>query len=326
MKYRKVGRIDEKFSVIGYGCWPLSGKGAWDNYTDKDAIGSVKKAIELGVNYFDVAPVYGLGHAEIILGKSIKGVDREKILIGSKCGLVWDDNNNVKNDLTEKSLMKEIDDTLRRLQTEYIDIYQIHWPDPNTPIGETMEALMKIKNIGKVKHIGVCNFSVDSTKEAMKYGEIDSQQNLYNMIDRNSDHYHFVPLDYRTEDEVLPFCRENEQAFFPYSPLLQGLLTGRFKETGNFSKNDVRKDNPQLKGDKLIRNLNIVNELQKLAKEIGKPMNELALNWLIKNDAVTSIIAGASNAKQVEENIKATEWELTDDMMERINKILEIKN
>jgi aryl-alcohol dehydrogenase-like predicted oxidoreductase len=322
MKRRKAASMKEEFSVIGFGCWAVSGAGVWNKSNDIDSIKAIQKALDLGVNFFDVAPVYGFGHAEEVLGKALKG-NRQKVLIASKCGLVWDSQYRIKNQLTAESIYKEIDDSLRRLNTDYIDIYQIHWPDPNTPIEETMEALINIKKAGKIRNIGVSNFPVELTKKAMEMDTIVSQQCLYNMLERNEKSYHSIPLEYRTEKEILPFCRENGQAFFPYSPLCQGLLTGTFKETDNFDEKDVRANNPKFKGEIFIAYLQTVEKLKEIAKSIGKPLNQLAINWLVKNDVITSVICGAQNIEHVEENVASIEWELSDDTIREIDKLLD---
>lgn len=321
MKKKKVLLMEEEFSVVGFGCWAISGSNTWNNSNDDDSIKAVQKAVELGVNFFDVAPVYGFGHAEEVLGKALKD-SRSKVLIATKCGLVWDDRYRIENRLTAESIYREIDDSLRRLHTDYIDIYQIHWPDPNTPIEETMEALINIQKAGKIRYIGVSNFSIDLTKKAMEMAAIVSQQCLYNMLERNEESYHGIPLEYRTEKEILPFCKEKGQAFFPYSPLCQGLLTGVFKETGNFDDNDVRANNPKFKGSIFKKYLNVVEKLKGIANSINKPLSQLAINWLIQKDEVTSVISGAQNINHVEENVDSVSWELSDDIIKEIDHIL----
>jgi aryl-alcohol dehydrogenase-like predicted oxidoreductase len=319
MKIKKVAMMDETFSVVGVGCWAIGGD--WNNITDQSSIEAVQRAVDLGINLFDVAPVYGFGHAEEVLGKALKG-GRQKVLIASKCGLLWDEQKNVTNNLTAKSVLREIDDSLRRLDTDYIDIYQLHWPDPNTPIEETMEALDSIKESGKIRYIGVSNFSVELTKQAMQVGTVVSHQGLYNMLERNPESYHEIPLTYRTQEEILPFCQEHGLAFFPYSPLFQGLLAGTFKISGNFDDNDMRASNPKLKGDRLQVYLEMVEKLKVFAQEIGKPLSQIAINWLIKQDAVTSVLCGVRNIQHVEGNVASVEWELTDEIMTQIEKIL----
>lgn len=310
-----------EFSVVGFGCWGISGAQIWNNTTDDDSIKTIDKAVELGVNFFDVAPAYGLGHAETILGQALKG-RRQEVLIATKCGLVWDDQNNVTVNLSAESIYQEIDESLRRLQTDYVDIYQMHWPDPNTPIEESMLALERVKESGKIRHIGVTNFSLDLTKQAMTAGSVISHQGLYNMLERNPTHYHNIPLTYRAEDEILPFCQEHGLAFFPYSPLFQGLLTGNFKANDNFDENDVRSENPNLVGDKFEKYFEIAEKLNAFAQEIGKPLSQIAINWLINQAAVTSVICGAQTPQHIEENVGSTTWEFNDDIDQRLSEIM----
>lgn len=322
MKFKTVPAMpDMQFSVVGFGCWGISGSDVWNNTEDGASIKTVQKAVDLGVNFFDVAPIYGMGHAEEILGQALKG-RRESVLIASKCGLVWDDQKNVTVNLTATSIHQEIDESLRRLQTDYLDLYQIHWPDPNTPIEETMSALEEIKKLGKIRHIGVSNFSLDLTRQAMAVGTVASHQGLYNMLERNPESYHNIPLDYRVADEVLPFCRENGMAFLPYSPLFQGLLTGTFKSEGNFDEHDVRAANPKLVDATFEVYFEIVEKLNNLAQEIGKPLSQIAINWLVNQPEVTSVICGAQNPQQIEENVSSVNWELTDEMLNQLDEII----
>ena len=322
MKYKQVAAMpDLSFSVVGFGCWGISG--TWNETDDNKSIDAIHKFVELGGNFFDVAPVYGLGHAESILGQAIKKFNREDLIIATKCGLVWDDQQNVTVQLTEASLFQEIEESLHRLQTDYVDIYQIHWPNPDTPIEETMEALEKIKATGKIKHIGVSNFSLSLTKRAMNAGSVVSHQGLYNLLERNPDSYHNIPLAYRVADEILPFCEENGLAFFPYSPIFQGLLTDNFKPIGNFDENDVRIDNPKLVGEAFKQYFEISEKLRAFAREIDKPLNQIAINWLVNQPAVTSIISGAQTIEHVEQNIGSVAWELTAEMETQIENILQ---
>ncbi len=322
MILREVGKTGLRASVIGYGCWVVSGGEFWTGTDDQSSVRAIQAAFDLGINFFDVAPVYGYGHAEKILGKALQG-KRTEAIIASKCGLAWDENGNTTNVLTKESIFKEIDDSLRRLKTDYIDIYQLHWPDYSTPIEETMEALNEIKKQGKIRHIGVSNFPLSLLNEARQYGEIVSHQCLYNMLQRNDDNYHGIPLYYETENEILPDCEENQTAFIPYSPLAQGLLTGSFKARGNFDEQDVRNDNPILKGDQLQANLKIVEGLKEFAQEIGKPLSQLALNWMIKNETITTIIAGSTKVEHVQDNAASVTWQLDDEMYRRINEYLD---
>lgn len=266
MIYKKVERIKEEISAIGLGCWNFGGD--WDSSSDDNSINIVHAAIDLGINLFDVAPVYGWHHAERVLGRALSGGKREKVLIASKCGLVWNEKHEAHNDLSKKNILREIDESLERLQTDYIDIYQLHWPDPGTSIEEIAEALTEIKTAGKIKHVGLSNFSQSDVEKFMTMIDIDEQQGLYNMFERNTDSYHNIPLAYKTEKEMLVTVGKYGQAFLPYSPLFQGLLAGKFKLGKNFSDRDIRNENPKLSGELFKFYYAGYERLQKVADEI----------------------------------------------------------
>lgn len=320
MIYKKVDKIKEEISAIGIGCWNFGGD--WDSSEETNSIKIIHAAVDAGINLFDVAPVYGFGVSERVLGKALKEGKREKVLIASKCGLLWNEKHETCNNLTKESILNEIDQSLIRLQTDYIDIYQLHWPDPNTPIEETVSALEEIKKAGKIRYIGLSNYSKDDIEKFMSMIEISTLQALYNMLERNTDSYHEIPLDYKTEEEILPLAKKYGQMFLPYSPLFQGLLTGKFTKGKNFSEKDIRNANLKLKGDRFNTYYEGVLQLSKFANEIGRPLYEIALNWLRQNDAVTSIIGGASSLAQMEKNIHSTTWDLTQDELAKIEFII----
>ncbi|MDO4990289.1 MAG: aldo/keto reductase [Eubacteriales bacterium] len=321
MIYKKVKRIDEQISALGVGCWNFGGD--WDCSEDNNSDRIIHAAIDLGINFFDVAPVYGWYHSEEVLGKALEGGLREKVVIASKCGLLWDENHVTRNDLSKKSILEEIDGSLRRLRTDYIDIYQLHWPDHDTPIEETAEALLEIKKAGKIRHVGLSNFSQADVAAFEAIVPVDCQQGLYNMLERNTSSYHGIPLEYKTEDEMLVTVRRLGQAFLPYSPYMQGLLTGRFTKEYRFSPTDIRNQNPKFFGEAFDTYYAGYEKLQAFADSIGRPMNEICVNWLRQNDAVTSIIGGASNQKQLEANVRAMEWDLTEEELAVIAGIIE---
>lgn len=322
MIYKKVGKIENEISAIGIGCWNMGGD--WDSSGEKKSIEIIHAAIDMGINFFDVAPVYGWGVSESILGKALKenGL-REKVLIASKGGLLWNEQHQTRNNLSKESLLKEIDDTLRRLQTDHVDIYQMHWPDPNVPLEETAEALEIMKKDGKIRYVGLSNFAQADVEKMMEYISVDCQQGLYNMLERNPETYHGIPLDYRTEKEVLPNVKKYGQAFLPYSPLFQGLLAGKFLDGIDFSKKDIRNENPKLVGEKFKLYQEGARKLKAFADEIGHPMNEMALNWLRQKEEITSIIGGASSISQLEHNIHCLSWDLTEEERSGIDQILE---
>lgn len=319
MLYRQLGKSDLRVSVIGFGCWAAGND--WTNSNDQDSISAIHAAVDEGINFFDVAPVYGFGHAEQVLGKALQG-RRDKVYVASKCGLVWNDTKSrITRDLSRRNIEREIDESLQRLNIDYLDLYQIHWPDPNTPLEETMETLAELKNQGKIRNVGVTNFNVSLLEQARMYVEIASNQVLYNMIDRNSDIYHALPLTYRTEQEIIPYCEQQEIGVIPYSPLCQGLLTDEF-DRRKISDQDVRVNNPQLNGKSLDRNLAVANQLRSIAQKYGRPLVELAFNWLVRQEAISTIIAGATNKEQITANVRALKWQLASDDIREIQEIL----
>lgn len=322
MVYKKVKRIAEEISAIGIGCWNMGGD--WDSSEENTSIRMIHAAIDRGINFFDVAPVYGWGVSETILGKALKedGL-RNKVLIASKGGLLWNEKHQTQNNLSRDSLLKEIDDTLARLQTDHVDIYQMHWPDPNVPLEETAEALNIMKKAGKIRYVGLSNFSQADVEQMMEYISVDCQQGLYNMLERNPGSYHGIPLEYRTEKEVFPNVRKYGQAFLPYSPLFQGLLAGRFLDGLTISERDIRNENPKLTGEAFKVYQDGARKLKAYADEIGRPMNEMTLNWLRQKEEITSIIGGASSVEQLEKNLRCISWDLTGEELEAIGKILE---
>ncbi len=319
MIYKKVKMIEEPISVIGIGCWNFGGD--WDSSDDEKSVSIVHAAIESGINLFDVAPVYGWTHAERVLGKALKG-KRQQVLIASKCGLVWNEKHETRNDLSKANILREIDESLGRLNTDYIDIYQMHWPDHETPIEKTVEALSIIKQAGKIRYVGLSNFSQGEVEVFMSMIEVNEQQALYNMLERNTGSYHGIPLEYRTEEEVLPLVKKYGQAFLPYSPFFQGLLTGKFSREKKFSKKDIRNENPKFSGEAFLEYLECYEKLDAFAKEMGRPVNEIALNWLRQKQEVTSIIGGVSSISQLNKNIDSISWDIRDDEMEKIEEII----
>lgn len=324
MKYKQVAKIKECISVIGLGCWAFAGESFWgDRSEDENSIRVIRSALDSGINLLDVAPVYGRGHSETVVGKAIKGYDRNKFLIASKCGLLWDKDGNEFTNLRKDSILKEIDDSLRRLDTDYIDIYQLHWPDPGVPIEETMEAIRIIMDAGKIRYFGVTNFAIDDVEKIEKIVPVSSQQSLYNMLERNSRTYHAINLVYRTEREILPYCEANGQAFLPYSPLMQGLLGGHWKADRTFGGNDVRRFNPKLSGERYSIFYNAMVNLKEISERYGYPLNETAVNWLVQKPVVTSVIGSSLSPEQITASIASLDWKIGDEMMGEIDKVLE---
>ncbi len=227
MRYRKLGKNGPEISVIGFGSWAIGGGGwasAWGNQDDEQSAESVRVALYNGINFFDTAAVYGLGHSEEVIGKALKG-DRDKVVLATKCGLVWDENQNISKNGTYDSILREAEASLRRLGTDYIDLYQMHWPDTdaNAPAEETMRAMDKLVQDGKVRYVGVSNYNVSLLEASLSVRHVDSLQPPYSI------------LRPAVEKEILPFCLENGIGVIAYSPLTSGLLSGNYTYDTKFS-------------------------------------------------------------------------------------------
>ncbi|MBN2520635.1 MAG: aldo/keto reductase [Bacteroidales bacterium] len=324
MNYLNLGNSDLKISKIAFGAWAIGGW-MWGGSDEKDALLAIDKAIDLGITSIDTAAIYGFGHSEELIGKAIKG-KREKIQIFTKYGLIWDDNKgeyyftSQKNDGTpikiykyapKKSVINECEQSLKRLCTDYIDLYQIHWPDNTTPVEETMEAMEILKKQGKIKAAGVSNYSKNRISEARKYFNIISNQVPYSMVNRE------------IENELIPYCIEKNIGILAYSPLQRGILTGKIKDNYKFNKGDNRSDNPYFKKPNLQRINNFLEKLKPIAKKYNASLTQLVINWTCQRPGITCVLVGARNPKQVEENAKSLEFMLSNEDINLINKELD---
>ncbi|MBT3922149.1 MAG: aldo/keto reductase, partial [Nitrospina sp.] len=223
MEYRKLGSSDLEVSVIGYGAWGIGGAPFWKSEGHTKSLDSIKKAYDRGINFFDTAPVYGFGHSEELIGKALKPI-RDKVIIATKCGLRWDKEalGSIRKDASRNSILEEIDQSLKRLNTDVIDLYQVHWPDVETEQKETMETLMEIQQKGKIRHIGVSNYSAEQIKECLQYGAIVSLQPEFSLLARD------------IQKGTVSVCLENDIGIIAYSPLASGVLTGKYDKNTQF--------------------------------------------------------------------------------------------
>ncbi|MGX6979281.1 aldo/keto reductase [Vagococcus elongatus] len=323
MIYKETKQIPEKLSAIGIGTWRFGG--GWDNWDEKEFIKTIHYGLDEGINMIDTAPLYGNGVSEKIVGKALKG-KRDKAFIATKVGRVWDNTGGgAAYNLTKESILWEVDRSLKRLGTDYVDLIHLHWPDHQTSLEETAEALDILKKSGKTRYLGLSNFSAQDAEKMMSLIDINSQQSLYNMLERNTLDYRNHTLEYQTEKEIFPIVRKYGQAFFPYLPLFQGLLAGRFFNGGRYySDKDERAGNPKLNDDlRYMQYLEAAKKLDSIAGDIGKPLVQLSLNWLRQQPEVTSIIAGVSSVEQLEVNLGSLDWSLDDEMNRKIDEIIE---
>lgn len=311
MEYRVLGKSGLKVSVIGYGAWGIGGRPFWKNEGDEQSIRSIEMAYGVGINFFDTAPVYGFGHSEVLLGRALRS-KRENVVIATKCGLRWqkEEIKSIEKKTTRESILQEIDLSLKRLQTDYIDLYQVHWPDENTAIEETMGALLEIQKAGKIKHIGVSNYSVEQIVESLKYGQLVSLQPMYSMLERD------------IEEEILPFCIKNNVGVICYSPLASGVLTGKYDENTKFKDWRGQGIIGNFTGEVFYSHIKKVKEVKKIAQKLGKTTAQLALNWLLARNGVTTALIGVKNPDHVEQNIGAVGWEVPDNYMKDLESIL----
>jgi aryl-alcohol dehydrogenase-like predicted oxidoreductase len=313
MEYRKLGSSDLEISVITFGAWAAGGW-MWGGTERKEAVKAIQASYDLGVTSIDTAPIYGQGTSEEIVGEAIRDLSRDKVQILTKFGVRWDTTKGVfyfsSSDNTGKpieiykysgrdGIIQECEDSLRRLGTDYIDLYQIHWPDPTTPIEETMEAVTLLIKQGKVRYAGVCNYNVDQMKEAAKYINIVSDQVKYSMVARE------------IEKELVPYLIDNNQSVLAYSPMERGLLTGKMKPGHKFAEGDHRAGVHFFKDENIRRTNAFLERISPVAKEKNGTLGQLVLRWTIEQPGITVALAGARNAAQAKENANAISIQLS---------------
>ena len=313
MQMRKLGNSDLKITRVGYGAWAIGGSGwqfAWGSQDDNESIAAIHRALELGVNWIDTAAVYGLGHSEEVVGRALKDWRGFRPYVFTKCGLRGDANGEVQKVLTADSIRGEVEDSLRRLSVDVIDLYQIHWPpDPDSPeLEEGWSTLADLKREGKVRWIGVSNFNVQQLRRAQSIAPVTSLQPRYSLVHRE------------IEDEILPYCLSEGIGVIVYSPMASGLLTGAMtrERAARLPRDDWRKGHPDFTEPQLSQNLSLVDRLQEIARRHNRSTGEVAIAWTLRNPAVAGAIVGARNARQAEGVMRAGELRLTDEEVTEI--------
>ena len=312
MQTRKLGNSDLQITPIGIGAWAMGGGDwafSWGPQEDSQSIAAIHAALDAGVNWIDTAAIYGLGHSEEVVGKALAG-RAQRPYVFTKCGLIWNNERQISRSLKAASVRREAEASLRRLKIDAIDLYQIHWPDPEPEIEEGWQALAQLKQEGKVRHIGVSNFNVAQMKRAQKIAPITSLQPPYNIV--TSD----------VEKEGLPFCREQHIGVIVYSPMKSGLLTGKMtrERIAQLPPDDFRPRTPNFKEPLLTRNLGLVEVLRKIADRHGRMTGEVAIAWTLRDPVVTGAIVGMRSAEQAKQVVRAAEFRLSRE------EILEIEN
>ncbi len=311
MKTRQLGKDGPQLTIIGLGTWAIGGPWdwGWGPQKDEDSIAAIRESLEQGINWIDTAPVYGLGHAEEVVARALEGYKREEVFIATKCGLVWDDRGRVDRNLHPESIRREIEASLKRLKTDYVDLYQHHWPDQKTPVEESWAVMVRLQEEGKVRYIGVCNYDVPLLKRCSAIAPVQSLQPPYSMVKRD------------IEKEILPYCHEHQIGVVAYSPLQTGLLTGKVSKE-RLAPDDWRHKSEFFKEPKYSRVQKLVEQLRPIAERKNITLAQLAIAWVVSQTGVTSAIVGARNAQQARENAAAAEVELTPADLQEIDALL----
>jgi len=306
METRKLGNSNLKITPVGYGAWAIGGGGwefAWGPQDDADSIAAIHRALELGVNWIDTAAVYGLGHSEEIVARALKEWSGPRPYVFTKCVLAWDEKGKINQVFSADSIRRECEASLRRLQAEAIDLYQIHWPpaDNGSGLEEAWQALAALQKEGKVRWIGVSNFNVEQLKRAEKIAPITCLQPPYSIIRR------------AIEKEILPHCRQQGIGVIGYAPMASGLLTGAMtrERAAALPADDFRTHNPEFREPRLSKNIELVEPLRRAGERHGRTPGEVAIAWTLRHPVVTGAIVGARNAKQADGVMRAGELKLS---------------
>jgi aryl-alcohol dehydrogenase-like predicted oxidoreductase len=316
VRYRAFGQTGLQVSAMGFGCWPMAGD-RYGSIEDEEAVAAIRRALELGVNCFDTAPAYGSGHSEEVLGRALGG-RRQDVILVTKCGITATPPGGTGpvRDASRDNILREVEVSLERLGTDYVDVLLVHWPDPVTPFEVTMRALEEVVESGKARFVGVSNFTVAQLEACLRERRVEVVQVGYHMFDR------------RQERELFPYCQQHGIGVMGYGSLSHGLLTGAFSPETKFDPNDWRSrgvmfGQPLLRGDNFGANLAVVERLQReVAEPRGVPLSQIALAWVLRQPALSTALVGARTPAEVEANAAGAELELSDQELARIDEIL----
>ncbi|MDD4859599.1 MAG: aldo/keto reductase [Dehalococcoidales bacterium] len=315
MEYRKLGWTDLNLTTIGLGTWAIGGGDwsfSWGPQDDKESLATISLAIEKGINWVDTAPAYGLGHSEEIVGKALKHLQRKPI-IATKCGITWNKERKTSRQLSGKNIRQEVEASLKRLGVDVIDLYQIHWPDPDSELESAWQQISNTVKEGKVRYAGVCNCSIGQLKRIQPIHPVASLQPPYSMIERGAE-----------DIGLLDYCREHNIGVVVYSPMQKGLLTGKFtrQRIEQLPEDDHRRKDPNFQEPRLSANLDLVENLQELARKRRITASQIAIAWVLRRPEVTAAIVGARRPSQVEETFLAGDLNLSDEDIKAINQII----
>ena len=311
---RQIGKSGIDATAVGLGTWAIGGW-KWGGTDEASSIAAIEASLDAGITLIDTAPAYGMGLSEELVGRAIRG-RRDKVVLATKCGLVWHTDKGVHHVdqagtpinryLREDGIIHEVEESLRRLGTDYIDLYITHWQDPTTPVDETMVALERLKEQGKIRAIGASNVSPDHLRAYVAAGQLDAIQEQYNMVHRG------------IEAEHLPICAENNVSVLSYSTLALGLLSGRIGPDREFPGDDLRRTNPRFSTENRQKVAAMVEDIRAIADGHGATIAQLVIAWTLQKPGITFALVGARNAEQAQENARAGELRLTRDEIDRI--------
>jgi aryl-alcohol dehydrogenase-like predicted oxidoreductase len=310
MQTKQLGNSDMHLTPIGIGAWAMGGSGwafAWGPQDDNDSVAAIREALGRGINWIDTAAVYGLGHSEEVVAKALEGVTK-KPYVFTKCERIWNEKREIVKSLKRASIMREVEDSLRRLKLDVIDLYQIHWPEPEEDIEEGWATLAELKEQGKVRYIGVSNFNVAQMERARKIAPITSLQPPYSLVSPE------------VGEQILPYAAAHNIGVIVYAPMKSGLLTGAMtrERVASLPEDDFRKRALNFQEPHLSKNLALVDLLRKIGDEHGRTPGEVAIAWTLNNPAVTAAIVGMRNAQQVDGVIGALDFRLSSEEAEEL--------
>lgn len=313
METRKFGNSDLQITKVGFGAWAIGGSGwdfAWGHQADEDSIAAIHRSLELGVNWIDTAAVYGIGHSEEVVAQALRGWSGPRPYVFTKCALLWDEKGHVSQNHTAQSIRRECEESLRRLQSDVIDLYQMHWPpsDNGPGLEEAWRTMLDLQKEGKVRWTGVSNFNVPQIKRAEALAPVTSLQPPYSMIRR------------AVEKEILPYCKQQGIGVISYAPMASGLLSGAMtrERAAALPPDDFRSRNPEFREPRISKNIELVERLRKVGARHGRNPGEVAIAWVLGNPAVTGAIVGARNAKQIDGVMRAGELKLSPEEISEI--------
>ncbi len=313
MQKRRLGRTDMELTTVGLGTWAMGGpwQFGWGPQDDGEAVAAVLAALDEGINWIDTAPAYGLGHSEELVGQALRQTGH-KPYIATKCGLLWNEKKEKVPCLKPESIRAECHASLERLGIETIDLYQMHWPDPDEGVEAAWEEMARLADEGKVRYIGVSNFNVDQLERAARIRAVSSLQPPYSMLRREAEH------------ELLGYCEQHEIGVVVYSPMQRGLLTGRFspERLAGLPLDDHRRRQPDFQEPQFSANLELVEELTRIAERSGRTCAQLAVSWVLRRREVTAAIVGARRPDQIAETVKASDWDLSPTDIDEIEELL----